>query len=67
MENKHYITAKEVAEYIGVSVPCAYKICQKLNKELHSKGFITVAGRVPIELFLERTYAKGGYANGSER
>ena len=57
MENKkYYMNAEEVASYIGVSVPTAYKVMQKLNSELKSKGYITISGRVPKTYFLERTY-----------
>ncbi len=34
MENKRFLTANDVAEYMGVSVPTAYKIIRRLNDKL---------------------------------
>ena len=48
---KNYLTATDVAEYMGISVPMAYKIIRKLNDELKQRGFITVCGRVHREFF----------------
>ncbi len=33
-EGKIYLTAKEVAEILGVSLGHSYKLVQKMNKEL---------------------------------
>ena len=41
-----FIKADEVAEELGISKPCAYKIIRRLNEELREKGMITIAGRV---------------------
>ena len=57
MENKRFMNARDVAEYLDVSESTAYKIIQKLNKELKEKGFITIAGKVARVYFLERVYA----------
>ena len=46
MENKRFLNASDVAEFMGISVPMAYKIIRRLNDELSAQGFITVAGRV---------------------
>ncbi len=56
MENKNYLKATDVAEFIGVSVPTAYKIVQRLNTELKNNGYITISGRVPKKYFLEKVY-----------
>ena len=32
--NKNFLTAADVSEYMGISVPMAYKIIRKLNDEL---------------------------------
>lgn len=56
MDNKNYMTAAEVAAYMGVSVSFGYKVCQKLNKDLSKQGFITCSGRIPTRYFLEKTY-----------
>lgn len=51
MEEKRFLTAHDVAEYMSISVPTAYKVIKRLNNELNSKGFITVAGRVNRKFF----------------
>ncbi|QUA54095.1 helix-turn-helix domain-containing protein [Aristaeella lactis] len=57
MDNKRFLNATDVAEYLGVSESKAYKIIQTLNKELKEKGFITIAGKISRVYFLERVYA----------
>ena len=54
--NKLVITAGEIAECLGVSKSCAYKIVHKLNEELQSKGFYTVSGKVSRRFFEEKFY-----------
>lgn len=44
----------EVAQELGISKSYAYKIVQKLNDELKSKGYITISGRVNKQYFMER-------------
>lgn len=63
MTNK-FIKAAEVAQELEVSVPYAYKLIKKLNKELEEKGFITISGRVNRQYFCERLY--NGSQNGKE-
>jgi predicted transcriptional regulator len=46
---------EDVAVELDVSKSYAYKIVQKLNKELSDKGYITISGRVNRQYFLERT------------
>ena len=46
MENTSFMRVEEVAQELGVSKSYAYKIVQKLNEELKSKGFLTISGRV---------------------
>ena len=41
-----FMTVEDVAKEMGISKSYAYKIVQKLNDELKSKGFITISGRV---------------------
>lgn len=65
MTTNYYLNATDVATYMGISIPTAYKIMQKLNKELSKNGYVTVAGRVPKTFFLEKTY--GGISHGVER
>lgn len=56
MENKSFVRAEEVASDFGISRTKAYELIKRLNKELEEKGFITVAGRVSRQYYIERTY-----------
>lgn len=56
MEPKKYMTAKEVATLMEISLSSAYKIIRQLNAELDEKGFITVPGRIPGKYLAERCY-----------
>lgn len=38
MENKRFLQAQDVAEYMGISVPTAYRIIRQLNGELAAQG-----------------------------
>lgn len=51
-----YLKMEDVKEIVGVSESKAYKIIQALNKELKSKGYIVVAGKVPTKFFKEKYY-----------
>ena len=53
MEN-NFMRAEEVAKMLGVSKSFAYKVMQKLNDELKSQGYVTIAGRVNKQYFLEK-------------
>lgn len=59
MENNLFITAKEVSEILGVSVPLSYKIISKLNAELKEKGYITFSGRLNRRYFEEKCLYPG--------
>lgn len=54
MENTSFMKVDEVAKELGISKSYAYKIVQKLNDELKSKGYITISGRVNKQYFMER-------------
>ena len=56
MEDKRYLNVNDVAVYMDVSVPKAYKIIRTLNAELNEKGYITVAGKVNRLFFEEKIY-----------
>ena len=58
MENR-FIRADDVAQELNVSKPYAYKLIRRLNEELKTKGFITIAGRVNRQYFYERLYGVG--------
>jgi len=53
---KIYYSAEDVSEMLGISVGHSYKIIRSLNKELKSKGFIVVSGKLPIKYFEEKYY-----------
>lgn len=46
----------DIKNILDVSESMAYRIIQQLNKELKEKGYITIAGRVPIKYFNEKYY-----------
>lgn len=56
MQGKLYYSAQEVQVMLGVSRGKAYKIIKELNKELEEKGFIVIAGKIPIKFFSEHFY-----------
>lgn len=53
---KSYITAKEIAETLGISTGKAYSIIRDLNAELQAKGFLTISGKVSRAYFNEKWY-----------
>lgn len=61
--SKQYITAKEIAETLGMSESFAYKVIRELNAELKAKGYLTVSGRVSRAYFNEKWYG-AKVANG---
>ena len=54
MASNTFMRVDDVANELDVSKSYAYKIVRKLNKELESKGIITIAGRINKEYFMER-------------
>lgn len=53
---KVYYSATEISEMLGISMGTSYRIIRKLNKELEKKGFIVIAGKLPIKYFEEKYY-----------
>lgn len=53
---KSYITAKEIAETLGVSTGKAYQIIRNLNAELQKEGYLTISGKVSRVFFQEKWY-----------
>ena len=51
MQDKNFLTADDVAEYMGISVSMAYKVIRKLNDELKKQGYITISGKVNRRYF----------------
>lgn len=56
--SKVWISAKELAEALDVSLSKAYKIIAVLNQELADKGFLTIPGKIPVTYMRERFYLK---------
>ena len=56
MENKQFLNVNDVADYLGISVPTAYKIIHRLNDELSKMGYLTVSGRVSKAYFEQKVY-----------
>lgn len=56
MDNsRKLLNAKEVAELLGISNSYAYKVIEKLNKELEKAGYLTISGKVD-SLYLIKRY-----------
>lgn len=51
-----FITANEVADIMGISRTKAYQIVRNLNRELNEMGYITIAGKCPIQFFKQKFY-----------
>ena len=56
MKRTQFITAEEVAATMGISRSKAYQIVRTLNRELKAMGFITIAGKCPVQYFEKRCY-----------
>lgn len=52
---KPMMTVDDVAEVLAYSKSHSYKIIEKLNKELESKGYLIRPGMIPRKYFYERT------------
>lgn len=55
---KVWISAKELAETLNVSLSKAYKIIATLNQELADQGYLTIPGKIPVTYMRERFYLK---------
>ncbi|MEG1683650.1 MAG: LysR family transcriptional regulator [Oscillospiraceae bacterium] len=56
MENKQFLRADDVAAYMEVSIPMAYKIIRRLNDELVAQGYLTVCGRISRTYFEQKVF-----------
>ena len=54
MASNNFMFVQDVADELGISKSYAYKIVQKLNKELQAKNILTISGRVNRQYFMER-------------
>lgn len=64
--NKLYYTAAEVAQLLGISVGATYKLFREWNKELSTKHYLVIAGKIPVAYFNEKVYGgcQSEVANG---
>lgn len=53
---KKFLNASDISQYMGISIPMAYKIIRRLNDELVAKGYLIVAGKVSRQYFEEKVY-----------
>lgn len=51
---KNFLTASDVSEYMGISIPMAYKIIRSLNDELKGQGYITISGKINRRYFEQK-------------
>lgn len=57
MPRKTYmLNASDVAEELSCSKQKAYKIIRECNEELKSKGYITIAGKLPKAYWETKMY-----------
>lgn len=56
MAEKRFLNVNDVAQYMDISIPMAYKIIRKLNDDLKAKGYLIVAGKVSKAYFEEKVY-----------
>lgn len=54
MESKTFLRVEEVAAELCISKSHAYKVVRKLNQELQEMGYLTIAGRVSKQYFIEK-------------
>ena len=45
-EKSLFLNANQVADYMSISMPMAYKVIRKLNDEMKKDGYITISGKV---------------------
>ena len=59
MNERVYYSAAEIAQMLGVNMGKAYKILREMNQELAARGYLTIAGKIPVEYFKEKWYGTG--------
>ena len=61
MQAQNFMLVEEVAQELGISKSHAYEVIHQLNAELRDKGYLTIAGRVNRNFFMEKfCYGKTG-------
>lgn len=53
---KMFLRAEEAAELMEVSVPYAYKLIRRMNRELEKKGCFVMNGRIDSKFFFDHFY-----------
>jgi len=61
-----FVKADEIATDLEVSVAYAYKIIQRMNRELKSKGYMVISGRVSRLYYEEHFYGIRGSDKGEQ-
>ena len=56
IDNKTFISVKEMMTALSVSESKAYSIARQLNKELAEQGYLVIPGCVSRKYFEERFY-----------
>ena len=56
MKDKMFVTAKDIAEDLEISIDLAYKIIRQMNGELKEKGYMVVRGRTSKAYYDEKFY-----------
>ena len=56
MEGKNFLTANDVAQFMGISIPMAYKIIRQLNMDLKKQGYITISGKISRIYFEKKVF-----------
>ena len=56
IDNKTFISVKEMMTALSVSESKAYSRARQLNKELAEQGYLVIPGRVSRKYFEERFY-----------
>jgi len=49
-----FMTAVEIAEFLGIGRTQAYEICKRTNKKLDDMGFLTFRGKIPRQALFEQ-------------
>ncbi len=57
MNEKNFLTANDVATFMGISIPMAYKVIRRLNDDLKKQGYITISGKISRIYFEEKIYS----------
>lgn len=65
MDEKIYYSAEEISKMLGVSLGMSYKLLREMNADLKAKGYLTIAGKIPVEYFKEKWYGSSSKGVGA--